>query len=59
MPAAFLFVLPGAIVGAYLHSVRRRPLLGAAVCFVIVVIVPMLLWSAGLTGVFADLSGGR
>ena len=59
MPTVFLFVLPGAIVGAYLHAIRGRRLLGAAVCFVIVVVVPMLLWSAGLTGLFADVTGGH
>ena len=58
MPATFLFVLPGAVVGAYMQTVRARPVLGALLCALIVVVVPLLLWSAGLTGVFADLSGG-
>jgi hypothetical protein len=53
-----LFVLPGAVVGAYMQTVRARPVLGALLCALIVVVVPLLLWSAGLTGVFADLSGG-
>jgi hypothetical protein len=59
MPAVFLFVLPGAIAGAYFHTIRGRRILGALVCFAIVVIVPALLWSAGLTGLFADVTGGR
>ncbi len=58
MPSAFLFVLPGAIVGAYMQTVRARPLLGAVLCALIVVVAPLLLWSAGLTGVFADFTGG-
>jgi hypothetical protein len=59
MPTVFLFVLPGAVVGAYLHAIRGRRLLGAFACLVIVVIVPALLWSAGLTGLFADVTGGH
>jgi hypothetical protein len=59
LPAVFLFMLPGAIVGAYLQTVRGRPLLGALVCFTIVVVVPALLWSAGLTGVFAHFTGAQ
>jgi hypothetical protein len=59
MPSTFLFVLPGAVVGAYLQVVRARPLFGAVLCAMIVVVVPLLLWSAGLTGVFAGLTGGR
>ena len=56
MPTAFLFVLPGAIVGAYMQTVRARPLLGAALCVLIVVVVPALLWPAGLTGDFSEIS---
>ena len=56
MRQAFPFVLPGAAVGAYLQTVRGRPVLGAICCLVIVVAVPALLWPAGLTGVFADLT---
>jgi hypothetical protein len=59
MPTVFLFVLPGAIVGAYFHSLRGRAITGALVCFTIVVIVPLLLVAAGLTGVFADVTGGH
>ena len=47
MPSVFLFVLPGAIVGAYLQTVRARPLLGAVLFVVIVVVVPVFLWPAG------------
>ena len=57
MPTVFLFVLPGAIVGAYFHSLRGRALTGALTCFVIVVIVPLLLVAAGLTGVFRRRHG--
>jgi hypothetical protein len=56
MPSAFLFVLPGAIVGAYMQTVRARPVLGAVLFVVIVVVVPALLWPAGLTGDFSELS---
>jgi hypothetical protein len=56
MPSVFLFVLPGALVGAYMQTVRARPLLGAVLFVLIVVIVPALLWPAGLTGDFSDLS---
>ena len=56
MPSVVLFVLPGAIVGAYMQTVRARPLLGAVLFILIVVIVPALLWPAGLTGDFSDLS---
>jgi hypothetical protein len=59
MPTVFLFVLPGAIVGAYLHVLRGRVITGALVCFAIVVVVPLLLVAAGLTGVFADVTGGH
>lgn len=59
MPTVFMFMLPAAIVGAYLHVVRRRPILGALLCFAIVVLVPGLLWKAGLTGLFADITGGH
>lgn len=55
----FRFVLPDAIVGAYLQTVRGRPVMGAFFCFVTVVILPLLLWSAGITGAFVDLTGGR
>ena len=51
-----LFVLPGAIVGAYLQTVRARPLLGAILFVLIVVVVPALLWPAGVTGDFSHLS---
>jgi hypothetical protein len=59
MPSVFLFVLPGAIVGAYLQSIRGRAIAGAVACFTIVVVVPLLLVAAGLTGVFADVTGGH
>lgn len=59
MPTVFLFVLPGAVVGAYFHAIRGRAITGALVCFTIVVIVPLLLVAAGLTGLFADVTGGR
>jgi hypothetical protein len=59
MPTVFLFVLPGAIAGAYFHSIRGRAFTGALVCFVIVVILPLLLVAAGVTGVFADVTGGH
>jgi hypothetical protein len=59
MPTVFLFVLPGAIAGAYLHAIRGRQVFGALVCFAIVVVLPALLWSAGLTGLFADVTGGH
>jgi hypothetical protein len=56
MPSVFLFVLPGALVGAHMQTVRARPLLGALLFVLIVVIVPALLWPAGLTGDFSELS---
>ena len=56
MPSAFLFVLPGAIVGAYMQTVRARPLLGALLFVAIVVVIPAFLWPAGLTGDFSELS---
>jgi hypothetical protein len=56
MPSVFLFVLPGAIVGAYMQTVRARPVIGAVLFVLIVVVVPALLWPAGLTGDFSDLS---
>jgi hypothetical protein len=59
MPTVFLFVLPGAIAGAYFHVIRGRVISGALVCFTIVVIVPLLLVAAGLTGLFADVTGGH
>jgi hypothetical protein len=59
MPTVFLFVLPGAIVGAYLQTIRGRAIAGALACFTIVVVVPLLLWAAGLTGLFADITGGH
>ncbi len=40
--------LPGAIVGAYMQTVRARPLLGAVLCALIVVVAPLLLWSGGV-----------
>ena len=52
----WLFVLPGAIVGAYLQAVRARPLLGAVLFVLIVVVVPAFLWPAGVTGDFSQLS---
>ena len=52
----FLFVLPGAIVGAYMQTVRARPLLGALLFVAIVVVIPAFLWPAGLTGDFSELS---
>jgi hypothetical protein len=51
-----MFVLPGAIVGAYMQTVRARPVLGALLFVLIVVIVPALLWPAGLAGDFSELS---
>lgn len=59
MPSMLLFVLPGAVVGAYLHSVRGRPVLAAGWCFLIVVVAPVLVWTAGLTGLFAKATGGH
>ncbi len=56
LPSAFLFVLPGAIVGGYMQSVRARPLLGALLFAAIVVVVPALLWPAGVTGFLSDLT---
>jgi hypothetical protein len=56
MPSALLFVLPGAIVGAYMQTIRARPLLGAVLFVLIVVVIPALLWPAGLTGDFSELS---
>jgi hypothetical protein len=56
MPSVFLFVLPGAIVGAFMQTVRARPLLGALLCAAIVVAVPTFLWPAGVTGDFSELS---
>ncbi len=56
MPSVFLFVLPGAVVGAYMQTVRGRPLLGAVLFAAIVLLVPALLWPAGLTGDFSQLS---
>ena len=56
MPAVFLFVLPGAIVGAYMQMVRARPVFGAALFVLIVVVIPALLWPAGITGDFSELS---
>jgi hypothetical protein len=56
MPSVFLFVLPGAVVGAYMQAVRARPLLGALLCAAIVVAVPAFLWPAGATGDFSELS---
>jgi hypothetical protein len=54
-----MFVLPGAIVGTYMQTVRARPTFGALLFALIVIAVPFLLWSAGLTGVFAHVTGGR
>jgi hypothetical protein len=59
MPTVFLFVLPGALVGAYFHVLRGRLITGALACFAIVVVVPLLLVAAGLTGLFADVTGGH
>ena len=59
MPAVFLFVLPGEVAGAYFHAIRGRVITGALVCFTIVVLVPLLLVAAGLTGLFADVTGGH
>jgi hypothetical protein len=59
MPTVFLFVLPGAIVGGYLHTIRGRTIAGALACLTIVVIVPLLLLAAGFTGLFADVTGGH
>ena len=56
MPSVFLFVLPGAIVGAYTQTLRARPLLGAVLFVLIVVVIPALLWPAGVTGDFSQLS---
>lgn len=56
MPSVFLFVLPGALIGAYMQTVRARPLIGAALFVLIVVVVPALLLPAGLTGDFSELS---
>jgi hypothetical protein len=43
VPSVFLFMLPGAIVGAYMQTARARPLLGAVLFVAIVVVVPALL----------------
>jgi hypothetical protein len=51
-----MFVLPGGIVGGYMQTVRARPLVGALLFALIVVVVPALLWPAGLTGDFSELS---
>jgi hypothetical protein len=59
MPTVFLFMLPAALVGAYFHALRGRPVRGALLCFLIVVVVPALLWVAGITGLFADVTGGH
>ena len=59
MPTVFLFVLPGALVGGYFHAIRGHAVTGALVCFTIVVILPLLLVAAGLTGLFADVTGGH
>ncbi|MGC4110780.1 MAG: hypothetical protein QM747_10230 [Nocardioides sp.] len=57
IPTMLLFALPGAVVGAYLHTVRGRAALGAIWCFLIVVVAPLLVWTAGLTGLFAQHTG--
>jgi len=59
MPTVFLFALPGALAGAYCHALRGRALTGAIVCFTIVVVVPLLLVPTGLSGAFADVTGGH
>ena len=51
-----LFVLQGAIVGAYMQTFRARPVFGAALFVLIVVVIPALLWPADITGDFSELS---
>jgi hypothetical protein len=50
-----MFVLPGAFVGAYADCHSSAGTRSGALVL-IVVVVPALLWPAGLTGDFSELS---
>lgn len=58
LPGTLRFVVPGAVLGAYLHAVKGRPWLGLLAFSLVVVIVPALLWPSMLTDSYADVTGG-
>lgn len=58
LPGTLRFVVPGAVLGAYLHVVKGRPWLGLLAFSVVVVVVPALLWPSMLTDSYADLTEG-
>ncbi|MFW6774343.1 hypothetical protein ACOACO_08665 [Nocardioides sp. CPCC 205120] len=55
LPTAAVFVVPAVAVGAVLHVVRGRPILGATVFLVILVVAPSLFWPSMLTDVMNSL----
>lgn len=56
IPTAAAFVVPAAAVGAVLHVLRGRPVVGGLVFVLIIAIAPLLLWPAMGTEVLDDLA---
>ncbi|MDF9716091.1 hypothetical protein INN71_03065 [Nocardioides sp. ChNu-153] len=55
LPTAAVFVVPAVAVGAVLHVVRGRPVLGALLFLVILVVAPSLFWQSMLTDTMDSL----
>ncbi|KQY56696.1 hypothetical protein [Nocardioides sp. Root140] len=56
MPASLTFVVPGAVIGGFLHIVKGRPWLGLLAFLIVVAVVPMLFWPSMLTGSLGRLT---
>jgi hypothetical protein len=56
LPTAMLFVVPGAVAGAWLHVVKGRAWFGLVAFVIVVAVLPMTFWPSMLTGFFSDLT---
>jgi len=57
LPTSLLFVVPAAVAGTWLHTVKVRPLLGLVAFVVIVGVLPLVFWPSMLTGLFSQVTG--
>ena len=56
LPTSMVFVVPGAVAGAWLHVGKGRVWLGLLAFVVIVAVLPLLFWPSMLTGLFSEVT---
>ena len=56
MPTSLTFVVPGAVVGCFVHVVKGKPWLGLLAFLLIVALTPLLFWPSMLTDTLARLT---